>query len=131
MIARSMSFDAGMAAAELGQQRGRKIFGRADYADLQTAGFDPFQRRQCFASLTQLLGDAPRLARQFFAGSGEAHLFPRLFGQRQSGHVFQRLNLHRNRRLGQVQFLGGARKREVACNGLEYLELAQGRILHG
>jgi hypothetical protein len=78
-----------------------------------------------------LFGNAPCLARHFLAGGGEPHFLAGLLGQRQAGLVFQRLYLHRHRRLGQVQFLGGARKRQVAGHRLEDLELAQGDVLHG
>ena len=130
VVDRQLQFDTRMAATVLGQQRGRKILGGADHAYLEAAGFDPLERRHGFAGLAQLLGNAPRLARNFLAGGGQPHLLAGLLGQRQPGQVFQRLYLHRHRGLGQVQFFGGTREREVAGNGLEYFQLAQGGVFH-
>ena len=130
VVDRQLQFDARMPAAKLGKQRRREILGGADHADLEAAGFDAFQRGQRFAGLAQLLGDTSRLTRHLFAGGGEAHLLARLLSQRQSGQIFQRLDLHRYRWLGQVQFFGSAGKGQVAGHGLEYFQLAQRDILH-
>jgi hypothetical protein len=110
---------------------GREILCGTDHADFQPSGLDALECRQRLAGLAQLFGNAPCLARHFLAGGREPHFLARLLGQRQAGLILQRLHLHRHRRLGQVQFLGGARKGQVARHRLEDLELAQGDVLHG
>jgi hypothetical protein len=53
-----------------------------------------------------------------------------LLEQRQAGVAFELPHLRRNRRLRQVQLLGGAREAQVPRGRLEDLELAKGGVTH-
>jgi hypothetical protein len=97
-----------MTAAEFGHQARREIFRGADDAERQPPALDALQRIERFLRFAQLLGDAPRMARDFLAGLGEENLLADHLGERQAGLLLELFDLHRDGRLGQMQLLGGA-----------------------
>ncbi|MCZ7654163.1 MAG: hypothetical protein M5R42_07570 [Rhodocyclaceae bacterium] len=119
-----------MRLAEGRQQARGEIFGGGYHADVEQAAAHPLHRRQCFLRFAQLLGYDAGVARHLDAGLRKKYLLAHLFGQRQPRLVLQTSHLHGDGRLGQVQFLGGARERQVTCHGFENLELAQSDVLH-
>ena len=63
-------------------------------------------------------------------GVGEVDLPAQLFGERQAEDVFDAAHLHRHGRLREMQLGGRLREREMAGNGFEYAELAQGQTAY-
>jgi hypothetical protein len=64
------------------------------------------------------------------APPGELDAFAQVLQKRHAGALFELLDLHGDRRLGQVQLGGRAREAEVARHRLEDHQLAKGEIHH-
>ena len=126
-----VQFHAGIAAREFNQQAREKVVAGADHGDVQFAAGNAFELRQRFLGFLELLDDGAAVVQQFGAARREEDFLAELLKQGQSDVAFQRLDLDRYRRLGQMQFLGRARVAQMAGDGLENLQLAQGGVLHG
>ncbi len=121
-------FDFRVMPAEGREQARREILRGGHHADVQPPAAQALHGGERFLGLAQLLGDDAGVARQFLAGLGEEDALADLLGERQPGRFFQAAHLHGDGGLGQVQFVGGARERQVARHRLENLQLAQGQV---
>ena len=63
-------------------------------------------------------------------GLGEEDFLAQLFGERQAEDDLDALDLHRDGRLGQMQFLGRPGKRKMAGDRFKHAELAQRQSAH-
>ena len=130
VVHRQPELDLRMAARELRQQLGREVLGRAHHADAQQA---PAQALEGGESVVRLLQRAQRLARvaqQLFARLSQVQALAQPLEQRQPGTVLELSNLHRDRRLGQVQLGRGAREAQAVGGRHEDLQLPQGDVAH-
>ncbi|MNS91923.1 hypothetical protein D3C72_1260350 [compost metagenome] len=110
-----------------GQQLGGEVLRRADQPDRDRALLDVLDRLQAFLGVLDLAEDPGRMVQQAVAGLGQRELPPDPLEQRHADHGFKLLDLHRDRRLGQVQFFGRAHEAGVPGHGDEDLQLAKGK----
>ena len=120
--------------AELRQERRREVLGGAHRGDGNaTAATQCGQRLVGFVERALDAGD---LFDQHFAGLGEEDALADAFEQLAAGDFLELPDLQRDRRLREVQFLGGAREGQPPGGDGEDLQLAQGgvtkaRVAHG
>jgi len=120
-----------VAPGELHQQARQEVVAGADHRHVQAAAGDALELRHRLVDLLELLDDDAARAQHLLAGGGEVDALAQLLEQRQPGVLFELGHLRGNGRLRQVQLLGGAGEVQVAGDGLEDLELAQGGVAHG
>src|SRR3569623_921595 len=112
--------DAGIAPAETAEQARNEILGGGDHREPQRALFEAFHVGDDHLEAREPLEDVAREALQCTAGIGEIDLFANLLKQREADGRSQFFDLHRHRRLGEVQLLRGTGEAAEPGNGLEY-----------
>jgi hypothetical protein len=115
------------------QERRREILGRRDERNDELPLGQSAHRAQARLGGAELPGDRLRARLELAPGGGEVDALADLLEQREPGLRLEALHLHRNRRLGEVQFLGGAREGQVAGDGLEDAQLPERGVMerHG
>ena len=128
VVRRKLHRDPGVQFQETRQQWRHHVFRRAHHGDYEPSLRQAFARRERLVGIAQLLRDDAAVLVQFGSGFGQVDLLAQALEQRQPRLLLQQLHLHRYRRLGEVHFGRRARKRQVARNRLEHLQLAQRRV---
>lgn len=104
-----------MRLAKRPQQTRREVFRGGDDGEPERSFLEPFHVGDRHLETRKMLEDAAAGLLQFAAGVGEIDLLADLLEQRQAHCIGQLLDLHRNSRLGEEEFL--RRARETAQTG--------------
>ena len=124
-------FDLRVAAAKRRQHARRKILGSGNDADDDAPTARAAQLHHGFLQLAQLLRHATGVAGHLVAGRREVDTLADLLGQRHAGDVLERAYLHRDGRLGKMEFFRRAREGQMTRHRLENLQLPKGNVQHG
>ena len=127
---RQAQVDARVLLAETRQQARQEVLGGADHADHQRAAGEAPQPGDRRVGLAQR-GEHPLgVDDQVLAHRGQRDRAPDPVEQRQADVGLELLQLHRNRRRGEVQLLGGPGDAGVPGDGDEDPQLAHAGVFH-
>jgi hypothetical protein len=130
VVHREVERHAAMAAGELHEQAREEVVAGADHPDVQLAARDALELEHRAFGSVELLDDGAADVQQFAPCRRQEDLLAELLEQRVAGVFLELADLRRDGRLGQMQFLGGAREAEQARDCLEDLQLTQRGVLH-
>ncbi|MNC85520.1 hypothetical protein D3C83_11240 [compost metagenome] len=121
--------DPGIALHESPEQTGGKILRRRSHGQLEVPGIEAAHLGQHFLEAREGVKDVVTARVNLLARLRQVDAFAHLLEQREPDRLAQLPDLHRGRRLGYVQFLGGAGQASQPRAGLEYAQLRQRAVL--
>jgi hypothetical protein len=119
-----------VALAEGGDQPGHEVVGGAGHGDGQPAAREALHLVDDHLRFRELGGDGAGVVVHLATRVREEDALAHLLEQGQPHVLLQLLDLHGDRRLGQVQLLRGPGEAQVPGHRLEGLELPEGEVHH-